>query len=63
MKTRVSLKYSVNDCKLWKDRILNCRGNSMSLYIFNHHLIKKNDNLRCLNRLGSRELYQIQISE
>ena len=27
--------------KLWKDRILNCVGNSMSLCIFDHHLIKK----------------------
>ena len=48
--------------KLWKDRILNCIGNSMNLCIFDHHLIKKN-NLYCLNKLGSRELYQIQISE
>ena len=48
--------------KLWKDRILNCVGNSMNLCISDHHLIKKN-NLYCLNKLGSRELYQIQISE
>ena len=48
--------------KLWKDHILNCIGNSMNLCIFDHHLIKKN-NLYCLNKLGSRELYQIQISE
>ena len=34
----------------------------MNLCIFDHHLIKKN-NLYCLNKLGSRELYQIQISE
>ena len=27
--------------KLWKDRILNCTGNSMNLCIFDHHLIKK----------------------
>ena len=27
--------------KLWKDRILNCVGNSMNLCIFDHHLIKK----------------------
>ena len=27
--------------KLWKDRILNCIGNSMNLCIFDHHLIKK----------------------
>ena len=36
--------------------------NSTNLFIFDHHLIKKN-NLYCLNKLGSRELYQIQISE
>ena len=34
----------------------------MNLSIFDHHLIKKN-NLHCLNKLGSRELYQIEISE
>ena len=34
----------------------------MNLCISDHHLIKKN-NLYCLNKLGSRELYQIQISE
>ena len=34
----------------------------MNLCIFDHHLIKKN-NLYCLNKLESRELYQIQISE
>ena len=34
----------------------------MNLCIFDHHLIKKN-NLYCLNKLGSREVYQIQISE
>ena len=39
--------------KLWKDRILNCMGNSMNLCIFDHHLIKKN-NLQCLNKLESR---------
>ena len=27
--------------KLWKDCILNCRGNLMNFCIFNHHLIKK----------------------
>ena len=27
--------------KLWKDRILNCIGNSMNFCIFDHHLIKK----------------------
>ena len=27
--------------KLWKERILNCIGNSMNLCIFDHHLIKK----------------------
>ena len=27
--------------KLWKDRILNCVGNSTNLCIFDHHLIKK----------------------
>ena len=48
--------------KLWKDRILNCIENSMNLCIFDHHLIKKS-NLYCLNKLRSRELYQIQISE
>ena len=34
----------------------------MNLCIFDHHLIKKS-NLYGLNKLGSRELYQIQISE
>ena len=34
----------------------------MNLCIFDHHLIKKNS-LYCLNKLESRELYQIQISE
>ena len=48
--------------KLWKDRILNGVGNSINLCIFDHHLIKKN-NLYCLNKLGRREVYQIQISE
>ena len=33
----------------------------MNLWILDH-LIKKN-NLYCLNKLGSRELYQMQISE
>ena len=33
----------------------------MNLWILDH-LIKKN-NLHCLNKLGSRELYQMQISE
>ena len=37
----------------------------MNLCVFDHHLIKtknKNkNNLYCLNRLGSRELHQIQI--
>ena len=48
--------------KSWKDRLLNCIGNSMNLCIFDQHLIKKNK-LYCLNKLGSRELYQIQISK
>ena len=48
--------------KLWKDRILNCIENSMNLCIFDHHLSKKN-NLYCLDKLGSRERYQTQISE
>ena len=48
--------------RLWKDRILNCTGNSMNLCIFDHHPIKKS-NLYCLNKLGSRELYQIKMSE
>ena len=48
--------------KLWKDRILNCIGNSVNQCIFDHHLIKKN-NLYYLNKLESRELYQIQISK
>ena len=34
----------------------------MNLCIFDHHLIEKN-NLHCLRKLGSRELYQIQRSE
>ena len=34
----------------------------MYLCIFDHHLIKKN-NLYCVNKLGSRELYQMQICE
>ena len=49
--------------KLWRERILNCLGDSMNLCIFDHHLIKKKKNLYCLNKLGSRELYKIQISE
>ena len=48
--------------KLWKHRVLNSIGNSINLCILDHHLIERN-NLYCLNRLGSRELYQIQISE
>ena len=48
--------------KLRKDRTLICRGNSINPCIFDHHLIKKN-NLSCLNKLRSRELYQIQISK
>ena len=47
--------------KLWKDTFLNCIGNAMNLFIFDHHLIKKN--LYCLKKLGSRGLYQIQTSE
>ena len=34
----------------------------MNLCIFDHYLIKKN-NLYCLNKLESKELYQIQIHE
>ena len=34
----------------------------MNLCTFDHHLIKRN-NLYLLNKLGSRELYQIQIFE
>ena len=34
----------------------------MNLCIFDHLLIKKS-NLYCLNKLGNREAYQIQISE
>ena len=48
--------------KLQKSRILNCIRNSMNLCIFNHHLIKK-IYLCCLSKWGSREIYQIQISE
>ena len=48
--------------KSWKDRLLNCIGNSMNLCIFDHHLLKKNK-LHCLYKLGSRKLYQIQISK
>ena len=48
--------------KLWKESILNSIGNSINLCIFDCHLIEKN-NLYCLNKLGSRELYQIQVSE
>ena len=33
----------------------------IKISIFDHHLINKN-NLYCLTKLGSRELYQIQIS-
>ena len=33
----------------------------MNLCMFDHHLLK--GNLYCLNKLESRELYQIQISE
>ena len=47
--------------KLWKEHILNSIGNSLNLCVFDHHLIK-NNNSYCLNKLGSRELYQIQIS-
>ena len=49
--------------KLWKYLILNFIGNSVNLCIFDHHLTKKKNNFYCLNKLGSRELYQIQISE
>ena len=49
--------------KLWKDRILNCIGNSMNLCVFDHHLIKKTTYSNNLSKLGIRELYQIQISE
>ena len=48
--------------KLWKESILSSIGNSINLCIFDCHLIEKN-NLYCLNKLGSRELYQIQVSE
>ena len=41
---------------------MDCIGNSMNLCIFDHPLIKKS-NLYYLNKLKSRELYQIQISE
>ena len=47
--------------KLWNDRILNCIRNSVNPCILDHYLIKKN-NSYCFNKLGSRELYQIQIS-
>ena len=45
--------------KLWKYLILNLRRNNICIFV--HHLIK--ENLYCLNKLGSRELYQLQISE
>ena len=61
MKAEISLD-SIALPKLWKDRILNCIGNAMNLCIFDHLLIKKS-NLYCLNKLGNREAYQIQISE
>ena len=48
--------------KLWKESILSSIGNSINLCIFDCHLIEKN-NLYCLNKLESRELYQIQVSE
>ena len=48
--------------ELWKDRLLKCIGIPMNLYICDHYLIKKNI-LYCLSKLGSREIYQIQISE
>ena len=57
---------------LWKNGILSCRGNSMYLCIFDYHLIKigifdhhliKKNNLYCLNKLGSTELYQRKCSE
>ena len=47
--------------KLWNDRILNCIRNSVNPCILDHYLIKKN-NSYCFNKLGSRELCQIQIS-
>ena len=46
--------------KLWKDSILNCRGYLIDFCIFDFHLAKK-DNLHCLNKLGSRELYQFKF--
>ena len=46
--------------KLWKDSILNCRGHLIDFCIFDFHLAKK-DNLHCLNKLGSRELYQFKF--
>ena len=35
----------------------------MNLCIFDHHLITVNKNLHCLNKLGSGEIYQLQVSE
>ena len=42
--------------------ILNCRGKLIDFCLFDHHLNEKN-NLYCLNKSGSRVLYQIKIAE
>ena len=46
--------------KPWIEQIFIDSGNSISLAIQDHHLIKKHQIL-CLNKLDSKELYNIQL--
>ena len=45
----------------WKEIIKNDNGNSNNLVIQDHHLIKKNQ-IHCLIKLESKELYKIELS-
>ena len=47
--------------KSWKKEILENKGNSNNLVIYDHHLIKKSQ-VYSLNRLDSKELYNILIT-
>ena len=46
--------------KPWIEQIFIDSGNSINLAIHEHHLIKKHQTL-CLNKLDSKELYNIQL--
>ena len=44
--------------RAWKEMFLKCGNNIIDLIINEHHLIKKNQ-INCLEKLNSRELYNM----